>query len=310
MQVGLTFANSPPVYLDAGTTGTAGWNARKIDLAAHAGKSIKAISLRFESAAAIPGYEVKLGGISIHDEVTAAVRTPEDFRVERSTSMGVDWLDAGLAWAAPRGTVNHHMIYQRSPATGRRVWLGATSTNSFKVSGARRFGNETEAAFEVEAVGINKIASPPARVTVPLPELPALTHVLTGEVIGTDGAFGNSKSTRAKVYDNDEKTHFDGPSSDGVWAGVDLGPSRVSRVTGIRYFPRESWPDRMVGGVFQGANRSDFSDALELARIAASPRPGGYTLLAVDCPKSFRYLRYLSPKGGWGNVAEVRFFGP
>jgi len=137
-----------------------------------------------------------------------------------------------------------------------------------------------------------------------------MTRTLEGDVIGTSGAFGKSKNTREKVYDNDEKTHFDGPAGDGVWAGMDLGASRTSRVTAIRYFPRESWPDRMIGGVFQGANRSDFGDAVELGRIAASPRPGGYTLLAVDCSQSFRYLRYLSPKGGWGNVAEVRFFGP
>lgn len=311
MQIGLSFSDSPQtVFYDAGVTDTTGWNARKFDLSAHAGKSIKAISLRFESDAAISRYEMNLGGLSIHDEGMTAVRAPEKFRVERSASAGADLLDVELAWAPPRSSVKHHMIYQKCPATGRRIWLGATSTNSFNVSEVRRFGEEADAVFEVEAVGSNKVASSPARVAVPLPELPEMTHLLAGEVIGTSGAFGKSRSTREKVYDNDEKTHFDGPASDGVWAGIDLGSSRASRVTAIRYFPRESWPDRMVGGVFQGANRSDFSDAMELARITASPRPGGYTLLAVDCAQPFRYLRYLSPKGGWGNVAEVRFFGP
>lgn len=312
MQIGLSFGDDPrtQVFYDAGVADTSGWNTRKFDLSAHAGKSIKAIFLRFESKAAIPGYSLNLGGVAIHDEGMTAARTPEKFRVENSVSAGADLLDVELEWAAPRTQVKRHMIYQKCPASDRRIWVGATAANSFRVAEVRRFGEEANAVFEVEAVGSNDMSSSPARVTVPLPELPDMTRTLEGDVIGTSGAFGKSKNTREKVYDNDEKTHFDGPAGDGVWAGMDLGASRTSRVTAIRYFPRESWPDRMIGGVFQGANRSDFGDAVELGRIAASPRPGGYTLLAVDCSQSFRYLRYLSPKGGWGNVAEVRFFGP
>ena len=312
MRIGLTFADAPqtPVYFDAGVAETAGWNTREIDLSTHAGKAIKAIALRFETAAVVSGYEMKLGGISIHDGSMEAARMPKNLRVERSVLAGLDWLDADLVWAAPGSGIKHHMIYQTSPLTGRRLWIGATAENSYEVSGARRFGNEAEAVFEVEAVGFNGIPSTPARVAVPLPKLPVLTNLLTGEVIGTTGSFGSSKSTRERVYDNNEKTHFDGPSSDGVWAGIDLGPSRASKVTAIRYFPRESWPDRMVGGVFQGANQRDFTDAVMLAKITVTPRAGAYTLLAADCPQPCRYFRYLSPNGGWGNVAEVQFYGP
>ena len=65
----------------------------------------------------------------------------------------------------------------------------------------------------------------------------------------------------------------------------------------------------MTGGVFQASNSSDFSNAVTLATIAATPTDDTFTAIPINNPTSYRYLRYLSPNNGFGNVAEVEFFG-
>ena len=64
----------------------------------------------------------------------------------------------------------------------------------------------------------------------------------------------------------------------------------------------------MIGGVFQGANREDFSDAVRLWCITDYPR---FSFQYVDLPvtgKSYRYFRYVAPLGTKGNVAEIEAF--
>lgn len=65
----------------------------------------------------------------------------------------------------------------------------------------------------------------------------------------------------------------------------------------------------MVGGRFEGANRADFSDAVTLLTI---DRQQAYPMewLSVSTEKAalpYRYIRYVSPSGYWGNVAEIEF---
>ncbi len=133
---------------------------------------------------------------------------------------------------------------------------------------------------------------------------------LNGTIIGTTGSYQNSGSGREQVFDGDVTTYFDSPNANGSWAGLDLGVDSASMVTGIRYYPRNGWSARMVGGVFQGANQANFSDAVTLCTVTVSPPQGSYQLVPITVPRTFRYLRYLSPNGGWGDVAEVKFYGP
>lgn len=65
----------------------------------------------------------------------------------------------------------------------------------------------------------------------------------------------------------------------------------------------------MTGGQFQVADQSDFSDARTVAVIDAAPAEGELTVLPCEAAADARYLRYVSPDGGYGNVAEVQFFG-
>lgn len=65
---------------------------------------------------------------------------------------------------------------------------------------------------------------------------------------------------------------------------------------------------RMQGGVFEGANHSDFSDKKLLYTIEDMPAVA-YQRIRVADMKPYRYVRYVSPKGGNGNVAEIEFYG-
>lgn len=64
---------------------------------------------------------------------------------------------------------------------------------------------------------------------------------------------------------------------------------------------------RMIGGKFQGANKADFSDAVNLYEVKKHPGPF-FNEIAFNNSESFRYLRYLSPDSSYGNVAEIEFY--
>ena len=132
---------------------------------------------------------------------------------------------------------------------------------------------------------------------------------LTGAVIGTAGSYNSLGDTIAKVFDNNLATFFDGPTANGCWAGLDFGAGVNNVITQINYCPRSTFESRMVGGVFQGANQADFSDAVTLFTVAAQPATGVFTSASIANTTAFRYVRYLSPNGGWGNVAELQFYG-
>jgi fibronectin type 3 domain-containing protein len=133
---------------------------------------------------------------------------------------------------------------------------------------------------------------------------------LTGTIVGTAGSWNNDPTTtKAAAMDGNLNTFFDANQTDGAWVGLDLGPDIAGLVTQISFAPRSNIPQRMIGGIFQGANAPDFSDAVALYTVTASPSPGMLTSQPVSNISYFRYLRYLSPNGGSGDVAEVNFFG-
>ena len=74
---------------------------------------------------------------------------------------------------------------------------------------------------------------------------------------------------------------------------------------------KEDQKNRMIGGVFQGANRSDFKDAINLYTIKKNPGDFFNDIeLSDKSVHEFRYLRYLSPKNSFGNIGEIEFYEP
>jgi hypothetical protein len=64
---------------------------------------------------------------------------------------------------------------------------------------------------------------------------------------------------------------------------------------------------RMVGGVFEGANKPDFSDAKAIHTV--NKTPDVYNSVRLFGRHSYRYVRYKSPEKGNCNVAEIEFTG-
>ena len=107
--------------------------------------------------------------------------------------------------------------------------------------------------------------------------------------------------------DGNLTTYFDGPTANGNYVGLNLGTGYT--IASISYAPRVGWASRMVGGIFQGSNSADFSSPVTLYTIIATPAVGVLTTVNVSNPLAFQYVRYLSPAGSYGDVAEVQFFG-
>ncbi|HUZ06920.1 MAG TPA: hypothetical protein VMV89_05465, partial [Candidatus Paceibacterota bacterium] len=139
----------------------------------------------------------------------------------------------------------------------------------------------------------------------------ALRHPkLTGTIIGTPGSWDNSGNTITNVFDNNLNTFFDAPDPGNVdWVGLDFGTGVSNVITKINYCPRAGFESRMVGGIFQGANQANFSDAVTLFTVTAQPATGVFTSATITNTPGFRYVRYLAPNSSWGNVAELQFYG-
>ncbi|MFC0772142.1 LamG-like jellyroll fold domain-containing protein [Terrimonas alba] len=132
---------------------------------------------------------------------------------------------------------------------------------------------------------------------------------LTGALIGTNGSWGNNAATtKAAAVDGNLATFFDAPTGT-AWVGYDLGANNNNVITRLRYAPRANFAPRMVGGMFQGSNVADFSTATTLFTVTAQPTVGVYTEQAIADTTAFRYVRYISSSTGFGNVAEVEFYG-
>jgi hypothetical protein len=81
----------------------------------------------------------------------------------------------------------------------------------------------------------------------------------------------------------------------------------------IRYYPRAGFPDRMVGGKFQGSN--DFNPAVltsgtwDTLVTLATVTNAAWNIVDLDIDlKAYKYLRYYDPNQGSGNVAEIEFY--
>lgn len=137
---------------------------------------------------------------------------------------------------------------------------------------------------------------------------------LSGTPIGTERCF-NFETNReipcaaSNLFDGNYNTYFATVESAYTWGGLDLGaPCVISR---IGWAPRavSSGAARMILGMFQGANRADFLDAVPLYLITTAPTSGQMNYADIDCSLGFRYVRYVGPSGSQCAVSELEFYG-
>ena len=309
MQLALTFDDAPntPVYFSCGSTRSSGWTSATFNLGGHAGRTVGSIGLRFSSPTTTNGYSIKIGRLAFYDGSIVAASPASNLRVVQSDMLTADTFSVRLAWdPSPTSDIYYYNIFQRFPDNSRR-YLGTTSAHAYYVPDLERAGNETIARLEVEAVGSNFGTSRPIQTSFSIPQPDGFDQEVTGVHIGTEGSWENRGDTGDKAFDNIPGTFFDAPTINGSWTGLDFGPRREKRITGIRYMPRNGWATRMKGGVFQGANNPDFSDAVTLFTVTDTPANGEYTSIPIGDPRLFRYFRYADDPNC--NVAEIDVFG-
>ncbi|UPS43576.1 CotH kinase family protein [Prevotella sp. E15-22] len=139
---------------------------------------------------------------------------------------------------------------------------------------------------------------------------------LTGAVIGTKetvdyGDFSKSTTvnTCMNAFDGDLNTYFASWERSYTWVGLDLGESHV--ITRVGWSPRKDGQGdkRILLGVFEGANREDFMDALPIYVITEKGQNGLMSYADVQCSRGFRYVRYVGPSDARCNIAELEFYG-
>ena len=141
--------------------------------------------------------------------------------------------------------------------------------------------------------------------------------LLKGTVIGTietvnyqnSSDRSNTVNTRENAFDGDLNTFFASYDRSYTWTGLDLGSAHV--ITRVGWSPRNDGvgEQRVVLGVFEGANREDFMDALPLYVIPENGKIGMMSYADVQCSRGFRYVRYIGPADARCNIAELEFYG-
>ncbi|WP_028903319.1 MULTISPECIES: CotH kinase family protein [unclassified Prevotella] len=139
---------------------------------------------------------------------------------------------------------------------------------------------------------------------------------LSGTVIGTleavnyqTGQKSTTVNTRENAFDGDLSTFFASWDRSYTWTGLDLGSPHV--ITRVGWSPRNDGlgEGRVVLGVFEGANREDFMDALPIYLISEKGTIGTMSYADVNCSRGFRYVRYIGPSDARCNIAELEFYG-
>lgn len=141
-------------------------------------------------------------------------------------------------------------------------------------------------------------------------------ELLTGHVIGilpcvdyTTNSQTLEVNTYANAFDGDLNTFYASWERSYTWAGLDLGMAHV--ITKVGWSPRNDGQGekRVQLGLFEGANRPDFMDALPLYLITEKGKIGQMSYANVTCSKGFRYVRYVGPADARCNIAELEFYG-
>ena len=123
-----------------------------------------------------------------------------------------------------------------------------------------------------------------------------------------------------KAFDGDTSTYYD-PKSAAYDTYAGYGLVKPCVLTRIRYYPRDESHtiDRLSRCVIQGANASDFSDAVDVYSFNGKVPADLYTNqrwieMIPDVAASFSYFRIFQKRTGEentfaGNTAELEFYG-
>jgi len=147
--------------------------------------------------------------------------------------------------------------------------------------------------------------------TVNLAE-PELVVKIEGTVIGHSGSWDNVNGLIDAAFDGDFNTFVDAPGPEG-WVGYDFGDGNKAKLGLVKFARRdteESWGvDRLVGAEIRGSNDPDYLNTYDVIyTIPERPSKLEFTEAEVAPATNYRYI-YLYTANGYGNVAELEFWG-
>ena len=139
--------------------------------------------------------------------------------------------------------------------------------------------------------------------------------ILNGFPIGSkavdysSGTVSTTVNQPSAAFDGDLNTFYASYDRSYTWVGLDLKTPHV--ITRVGWSPRNDGvgPDRVKLAVIEGANRSDFMDAVPLYIITERGIIGQMHYADVVCSKGVRYVRYVGPHDARCNIAELAFYG-
>lgn len=139
--------------------------------------------------------------------------------------------------------------------------------------------------------------------------------LLTGTPIGSPavdyntGHVSTTENQPSDAFDGDKNTFYASFERSYTWVGLDLGKQYV--ITRAGWSPRNDGvgPERVVLGMIEGANRSDFLDAVPLYIIDKQGVIGEMHYADIEVSKGFRYVRYVGPHDKRCSIAELEFYG-
>jgi hypothetical protein len=137
------------------------------------------------------------------------------------------------------------------------------------------------------------------------PDVDGMCALDTGKTSGTEpsmSGFGGGDYSAA--WDGDVNSFFDYSRENGGWTQATLDQSSV--VAHIEFYPRGGeFLDRHTGGRFVGITAS--GQEVDLATISSRPN-NGWNGLSVSTSDSVNAVKYYSPDGGYGNIAEIKAY--
>ncbi|WP_344623497.1 endo-beta-N-acetylglucosaminidase [Kitasatospora arboriphila] len=227
LRAAVAFTDSPTVFttLDLGSTTTAGWERRTLDLSPYAGRTIAQLGLR--TTGSTPSLDVKVGQLAVRDGTVDTAAAPSGFTVLGSTDVGPTRKSVRLAWTpSATGAVHHYEVYRRNP-DGSRTFLGATPNTAWFVPQLDRAGTETSTVLDVEAVSTEYGRSAAASTTVTWSAAASSNLALNRPTTASGQCNGNETAAKAV---NGSVSGGNGDKwctlTGSKWLEVDLGSAR------------------------------------------------------------------------------------
>lgn len=158
MKIGLCFGDNYNEenfeFIDIKGEKSGQWNTAKISLANYVGKTISAISLKFESEANIDNYKINIGNISIKEKNKDTIlKASNKVTLDESLLHNAKKAEAKIYWENVEGA-SYYEVYRETPKNGKE-YIGSTYNNSYYIPPFNRYENEDSFNFEVVAVDNN-----------------------------------------------------------------------------------------------------------------------------------------------------------